>query len=141
MLADFEAVQSSLKGPPALFTQTSAGGGCQVPMPGFSQPMIQGAGNTCNTEQFSSLFSCPQTVMSWPMMGWGGNLHQPALFNGSSSSLLTPPTLSPIPKSSFGWSVGVPSYQPQPQPVELNGSPAYCLHCLQFCKVYNISPA
>lgn len=149
LMADFEAIQTLPRGHPALSTATSAGG-CQVPMPGFSQPMVQGAGNISNTEQFSSLLSSPQTVMSWPassvwpearpMMGLGGNLHQPGLFNGSYSGLLTPPSLSPAPQSSFGWSVGVPSYQPQPHPVQLNGSPAYCFHCLQFGKVYNISP-
>ena len=135
LIAEFEAVQSLPKGPPALSTATSADSGCHVPMPGFSQPMVQGAGNTSNSEQFSSLFSSPQTVMSWPtlsvwpearpMMGWGGNLHQPGLFNWSFSNLLTPPTLSPTTQSSFGRSLGAPSYQPQPHPVQLNGRPAY----------------
>ena len=124
------------------------GAGAVVPMPGFSQPLGQGVGNNSTTEQFSSLLSSPQTIMSWPassvwpearpMMGLSGNLNQPGLFNGSYSGYLTPPSLSPIPQSR--WSVGFPSYQPQPQPVQLNGSPAYCFHCLQFGKVYNISP-
>ena len=143
LLEDFEAVQPA---------KTSVGGQCQVPMPSFSQPMVQGAGNISTTEQFSPLLPSPQTVMSWPAssvwpesrptVGWGdtGSLHQPGLFNGSSSTFLTQPMLSPIPQSSFGWDVGVPSYQPQPQP-QMNGSPAYCFHCLQFGRVYNISPA
>ena len=86
-------------------------------MPSFSQPMVQGAGNISTTEQFFSLLPSPQTVMSWPaslvlpearhMVGWGGNLQQPGLFNGNSSTFLTPPTLSPIPQSSFGWSVNL----------------------------------
>ena len=67
-------------------------------MPSFSQPMVQGAGNISTTEQFSSLLPSPQTVMSWSassvwpearrMVGWGGNLQQPGLFNGSSSTFL-----------------------------------------------------
>ena len=150
LMADFEAVQTLPRRPPALSTATSAGG-CQVPLQGFSQPLVQGAGIISTTEQFPSLFSSPQAVMSWPassvwpearpMMGLGGNLHQPGLFNGSYSGLLTPPSLSSAHQSSFGWSVGVPSYQPQPHPVQLNGSPAYCFHCLQFGRVDNISPA
>ena len=63
-MADFEAVQSLPKGPPALSTATSAGSGCHVPMPGYSQTMVQGAGNTSNSNQFSSLLSSPQNIMS-----------------------------------------------------------------------------
>ena len=109
MLSDFEAVRTLPGGPPALSTTTSAGG-CQVPMPGFSQPMGQGVGN------ISNIVSWPASSI-WPeartMMGWGGNLPQPGLFNGSFSNLVTPPLLSPTTQSSFGRSVGVPLYQPQ----------------------------
>ena len=45
LMADFEAVQTLPRGHPAL---SIAIGGCQVPMPGFSQPMVQGAGNISN---------------------------------------------------------------------------------------------
>ena len=89
-------------------------------------------------EVVSSFFAPQYKISVWtearPMVGWGGNLQQNGLF--SSSTLLTSPTL---PQSSFGWSVL--SYQPQPQPVYPNASSAYCFHCLQFGRVYNISPA
>ena len=59
------------------------------------------------------------------------------LYYGSTSGPMNPQTLSSI----SPYSLGVSVFQPNPPQVPTIGSPAYCFHCLQFGRVFTVSPA
>ena len=113
---------------------------CAVTIP----PAWQSPGSppmACATAPTWSGGYCEGEGTRWPDAGLHSSTPSAHLYFGSTSGSSNPQTLSSSSQYSVGWPVDMSMFQPTlPQPTPPSGSLAFCFHCLQFGKVFTVSP-